>query len=257
LVLATLTLSPAFGAQATSNVAVWTPPGPTACSVSGWTTNVKPAIAVRAAPSANAQVLGRLPTTRGDDPDPDIDYYSVTFDVTEARDGWLKIKNASDDMTGNDTPRPRPVYRGEGWIEAEDVQVGIQSARGYARPDAGSERLLDLKSDWLTEEPPCAVSSRAMANGCCWITRCAKAKIGSRWLPRTARGRARGFVAFALLPRRLAICAPSTSSPRHAWRSAVLAEAAAGPLRCALHGQLVRRCNLGLGQLFAQFIVGA
>jgi len=151
LVLATLTLSPAFGAQATSNVAVWTPPGPTACSVSGWTTNVKPAIAVRAAPSANAQVLGRLPTTRGDDPDPDIDYYSVTFDVTEARDGWLKIKNASDDMTGNDTPRPRPVYRGEGWIEAEDAQVGIQSARGYARPDAGSERLLDLKSDWLTE----------------------------------------------------------------------------------------------------------
>ncbi|WP_370539574.1 hypothetical protein [Achromobacter sp. UMC71] len=96
-------------------------------------------------------MLGTLPTTRGDAPDPTIDYYSVTFDVTEARDGWLKIKNASDDKTGNDQPRPRPVYQGAGWVEASDARIGIQSARGYARPDAGSERILDLGSDWLTE----------------------------------------------------------------------------------------------------------
>ena len=31
------------------------------------------------------------------------------------------------------------------------MQVGVQSARGYARPDAGSERLLDLKGDWLRD----------------------------------------------------------------------------------------------------------
>jgi len=190
-VLATLTLSPAFGAQATSNsnVAVWTPPGPTACSVSGWTTNVKPAIAVRAAPSANAQVLGRLPTTRGDDPDPDIDYYSVTFDVTEARDGWLKIKNASDDMTGNDTPRPRPVYRGEGWIEAEDAQVGIQSARGYARPDAGSERLLDLKSDWLTERA--ALRGIVACDGE-WLLLDYEMRQSENWEPLAPKDRTRG-----------------------------------------------------------------
>jgi len=189
LVLATLTLSPAFGAQATSNVAAWTPPGPTACSVSGWTTNVKPAIAVRAAPSANAQVLGRLPTTRGDDPDPDIDYYSVTFDVTEARDGWLKIKNASDDMTGNDTPRPRPVYRGEGWIEAEDAQVGIQSARGYARPDAGSERLLDLKSDWLTERA--ALRGIVACDGE-WLLLDYEMRQSENWEPLAPKDRTRG-----------------------------------------------------------------
>ena len=47
--------------------------------------------------------------------------------------------------------KPRPVYQGEGWIEAGDMQVGVQSARGYARPDAGSERLLDLKGDWLRD----------------------------------------------------------------------------------------------------------
>ncbi|WP_447919226.1 hypothetical protein [Achromobacter aegrifaciens] len=151
LVLATLALSPTLNAQAASNVAAWTPAGPTACSFSGWTTNEKPAIQVRAAPSAKADVMGSLPTTRGDGPDPNIDYYSVSFDVTEARDGWLKIRNASDDKTGDEQSKPRPVYRGEGWIEAADAQVGIQSARGYASPDAGSERLLDLRDDWLTE----------------------------------------------------------------------------------------------------------
>ncbi|NMK45969.1 hypothetical protein [Achromobacter sp. Bel] len=151
LVLSTLTLSPALSAQATSNAAAWTPAGPTACHFSAWTSSQKPVIRVYAAPSINADVLGGLPTTEGDDPDPDIDYYPVTFDVTEARDGWLRIKSASDAMTGNDESRPRPVYRGEGWIEAADAQVGIQSARGYARPDVGSERLLDLGSDWLTD----------------------------------------------------------------------------------------------------------
>lgn len=151
LALAALAVSPAINAQTTSKPAAWTPPGPTACSFSGWTTNDKPAIQVRAAASAQAAVLGNLPTTRGDGPDPGIDYYSVTFDVTEARDGWLKIRNASDDKTGDEQSKPRPVYRGEGWIEAADAQVGIQSARGYARPDAGSERLLDLGGDWLTE----------------------------------------------------------------------------------------------------------
>ncbi|WP_254241859.1 hypothetical protein [Achromobacter pestifer] len=151
LAFAALALSPAISAQTTSKLAAWTPPGPTACSFSSWTTDVKPAIQVRAAASAQAAVVGSLPTTRGDGPDPNIDYYSVTFDVTEARDGWLKIRNASDDKTGDEQSKPRPVYRGEGWIEAGDAQVGIQSARGYARPDAGSERLLDLGGDWLTE----------------------------------------------------------------------------------------------------------
>lgn len=151
LILCALTLSPTLGAQAASKVAAWTPVGPTACSFSGWTTNEKPAIQVRAAASAKADVVGSLPTTRGDGPDPNIDYYSVSFDVTDARDGWLKIRNANDDKTGDEQSKPRPVYRGEGWIEAADAQVGIQSARGYARPDAGSERLLDLRDDWLTE----------------------------------------------------------------------------------------------------------
>lgn len=151
LLLAALALSPALHAQPAEKGSAWTPPGPTACRFSGWTTNDKPAIPVRASATASGKQVGALPTTRGDSPDPEVDLYSVTFDVTEARDGWLKIKNASDAMSGSDRSPPRPVYQGEGWIAAGDAQVGIQSARGYARPDAGSERLLDLGDDWLTE----------------------------------------------------------------------------------------------------------
>ncbi|MFJ3460047.1 hypothetical protein [Achromobacter spanius] len=151
LLFAALALSPALHAQTATQAVATTPDGPTACRFSGWTTNDKPAIPVRASASANSKQVGTLPTTRGDSPDPEVDLYSVTFDITEARDGWLKIKNASDAMSGSDRSPPRPVYQGEGWIAAGDAQVGIQSARGYARPDAGSERLLDLGHDWLTE----------------------------------------------------------------------------------------------------------
>lgn len=151
LLFAALALSPGLHAQTASHAVAWTPAGPTTCRFSGWTTNDKPAIPVHASASASGKQVGTLPTTRGDSPDPEVDLYSVTFDVTEARDGWLKIKNASDAMSGSDRSPPRPVYQGEGWIAAGDAQVGIQSARGYSRPDAGSERLLDLGHDWLTE----------------------------------------------------------------------------------------------------------
>ena len=109
LALVALTLSPALNAQANAGTAAWTPPGPTVCRFSGWTVNDKPAIVVRAEASATAKVVGSLPTTRGESLDPALDYYSVTFDLVEARDGWLKIKGASDEMS----EKPRPVYQGE------------------------------------------------------------------------------------------------------------------------------------------------
>lgn len=74
--------------------------------------------------------------------------------MTEARPGWLRIRNARDregsDRDGNELP-PRPIYRGEGWIRSHLAQIGVQSSLGYARPDARSPRVLDLKGQWLTE----------------------------------------------------------------------------------------------------------
>lgn len=189
LALATLALPAALHAQAPSGEAAWTPAGPTTCNFSGWTSNEKPEIAVRAAASAKAEVVGRLPTTRGENPNPDIDYYSVTFDVIEARDGWLKIKNASDDMTGGAESQPRPVFRGTGWIMAGDAQVGIQSARGYARPDTGSNRLLDLKDDWLTER---ASLRGIVACEGAWLLLDYEMRNSETWEPLASKDRTRG-----------------------------------------------------------------
>lgn len=127
------------------------PKGPTACAFSAWANYDKPSITVRAAPSASAKALGQIPA-RPAAGEPEYSY-SVTFDVKEAKDGWLRIANASDAYNEDEYPEraPRKLYKGEGWIRADDARVGIQSARGYARPDAASQRLVDLGSDWLTE----------------------------------------------------------------------------------------------------------
>ncbi|MFY2836203.1 hypothetical protein [Achromobacter xylosoxidans] len=127
------------------------PAGATTCAFSAWANYDKPSITVRDAPSAGAKVLGQIPA-RPAAGEPEYSY-SVTFDVREAKDGWLRIANASDAYNEEEYPEraPRKVYKGEGWIRADDARVGIQSARGYARPDAASQRLVDLGSDWLTE----------------------------------------------------------------------------------------------------------
>lgn len=127
------------------------PAGATSCAFGAWANYEKPSITVRDAPSANAKALGQIPTKPAAG-EPEYSY-SVTFDVKQAQDGWLRIANASDAYNEEEYPEraPRKLYKGEGWIRADDARVGIQSARGYAKPDAASQRLVDLGSDWLTE----------------------------------------------------------------------------------------------------------
>lgn len=126
------------------------PAGATSCAFSAWTNNDKAAIEVREAPSTDAKLLGQIPTGSKVG---EAEYaYSIGFDVLEAKDGWLKIANASDVYNEeSDDYVPREVYKGEGWIKSDEARVGIQSARGFLMPDPQSERLLDIGSDWLTE----------------------------------------------------------------------------------------------------------
>lgn len=127
----------------------WTPSGATACQFDGWTNSLKSAIPVRNSPSSDAAQVGMLPVTADEE---ESEYtYSVKFQVTQAHNGWLRIEQANDDYNLGEGAPPREVYRGSGWIRSDDARVGIQSARGYARPDSKSERLLDLGGDWLTE----------------------------------------------------------------------------------------------------------
>ena len=120
----------------------------TRCELGGWTAPMidKP-IPVRAAPRADARVLGTLPTAAPPATSPD-DIYPVDFSIIGARDGWLKISDASDAMN---EAHARPVFGGVGWIEGGTARLGIQSGRGYARPDIHSEKLLDLEGGWLAD----------------------------------------------------------------------------------------------------------
>jgi hypothetical protein len=144
IVLASASMSFAAGNQAE------VPAGATSCAFSAWTNGEKPLIEVRETPSADAKLLGHIPTGSKAG---EAEYaYSIDFDVLEALDGWLKIANASDAYNEeSDDYVPREVYKGEGWIKSDEAKVGIQSARGFLKPDPQSERLLDIGSDWLTE----------------------------------------------------------------------------------------------------------
>jgi hypothetical protein len=117
----------------------------TRCDLGGWTAPMgNDPIPVHAAPKADARVIATLPTATP----PGIDYV-VDFSIIGSRDGWLKIRDASD---AKNQEHARPVYGGVGWIRGSAARFGIQSGRGYARPDVRSERLLDLKDAWLTEK---------------------------------------------------------------------------------------------------------
>ena len=127
------------------------PAGSTSCDFDAWTSfRASEPVDIRAQPNANAKILGSLPVSTN----PTDEVGSIEFVVVEARPGWLRIDRVSDpggeDAKG--TPLPlRDVYQGTGWIPANAAQIGIQSALGYARPDAGSPIILDLDDDWLTD----------------------------------------------------------------------------------------------------------
>ncbi|WYX59084.1 hypothetical protein WJ967_17135 [Achromobacter xylosoxidans] len=145
LTLALLAAPPVIAAPVQSEA----PAGATTCAFSAWANYDKPSITVRDAPSASAKALGQIPA-RPAAGEPEYSY-SVTFDVKEAKDGWLRIANASDAYNEDEYPEraPRKVYKGEGWIRADDARVGIQSARGYAAgrrqpaPGGPGQRLAD------------------------------------------------------------------------------------------------------------------
>ncbi|CEJ16120.1 hypothetical protein BN1110_06471 [bacterium YEK0313] len=145
---ATPALPQAPGPAATP--AAWEPGRPTTCRFGAWTRNeTAEPVAVHAEPSATSAVVGRLPTT-GADGSTAYDY-SVAFEITAATGDWLQISGATDANNANDDRAARPVYSGSGWIRADAARFGIQSARGYQRPDTASPRLVDLGTDWATE----------------------------------------------------------------------------------------------------------
>ncbi|WP_266019555.1 SH3 domain-containing protein [Brucella intermedia] len=150
--LLTVFAKPVYAAPEATSSTVKIPAERMQCAFSAWTSfRANAPIKVRAEPSMTAEVVGHLPVSRTND---DADTASTEFNVVEAQSGWLKIENASDPVEPDEDGRTLPsqvLYQGIGWVSGEFVQVGIQSALGYERPDAGSALLVDFGDDWLTD----------------------------------------------------------------------------------------------------------
>lgn len=138
------------GAAFAAEPAAWVPPAETRCDLEGWTTDTDPAgLNVRAAPSARAAVVGTLPAYDAGEGH----LRTSRFSIRGSAGGWLRIERGAEYRV-QDVPDEwpdRPAYAGSGWISGRHAGFAVQSARGYAKPDAASTEIVDLKSDWLTD----------------------------------------------------------------------------------------------------------
>ena len=151
LMLSVVAANPGFAAPLAGPALVKIPHGTTRCNFGAWVSfRAEAPIPVRAGPTTTAKFLGELPIA----PETAGDLSAVEFDIVEARPGWLKIDQATDPVElnedGEEIPA-RPLPSGPGWIPDDAAQIGIQSALGYASPDAASPLLLDIGDDWVTD----------------------------------------------------------------------------------------------------------
>jgi hypothetical protein len=119
---------------------IQTPSDTVPCTLKGWSRDKDPnGLNVRAAPSASAPVVARLPWR------PKAENGSlVEFEILGFKDGWALIRGASYGNYG-DPPPATPLYSGQGWVHGSLVGgqvVGGQNAIGlYAEPKDAAKRL--------------------------------------------------------------------------------------------------------------------
>lgn len=118
-------------------------PGPQ-CAAAGHSIDQDPAgLNVRAGPSLQARVLGRLYSVL----DPEALHHGSNersgpiFAIREVRGGWVRIVDAAAESEGGDG-EIRRNYTGPGWVSVNMVeptivsmQTGDPGTRGYAGPD--------------------------------------------------------------------------------------------------------------------------
>lgn len=151
LMLCLIPANPSIAAPHAGAGPVKVPHGTTRCNVGAWVSfRAEAPIPVRAGPTSAARLLGELPIA----PETEGDVSAIEFDIIEARPGWLKIDHATNPVELNEEGEAvpaRPLPAGEGWIPDDAAPIGIQSALGYADPDAASPLLLDIGDDWVTD----------------------------------------------------------------------------------------------------------
>ena len=116
--------------------------GATHCTLRGYSTDPDPkGTNVRAGPSADAPVIGRLPPRGPMVPnDNTSEIVGPEFDIVGSKDGWLLIRNAGGTSEDDDAVH----FPGPGWISGGLVGFTIGSPELRAAPAAGAEVIMRL-----------------------------------------------------------------------------------------------------------------
>lgn len=124
------------------------------CRIKGWAlNNTRHSLPVRAAPSAQAKVVGRLAPVHvtPESGQGSEEGWRVEFDITGYSHGWFRITHATPPGTPYGDPPPRgypKTYSGTGWIRASDA------GGAYANSQMPVRRLLSYPHVDAPGEPP-------------------------------------------------------------------------------------------------------
>jgi hypothetical protein len=127
--------------------------GVTACALSGWSSDADPAgLNIRAAPRADAEIIGRVPPPQalaGDS-------YAAEFSIAGSRNGWFLINQVKYADYGGGKG-DRAVFTGPGWVFADKVRFVINRAVVRALPADKAEVLANLRTPDGASGPDSAV----------------------------------------------------------------------------------------------------
>ncbi len=143
------------------------PAGTEPCSFGAWSKDNDPTgLNVRAAPNAQAKVLGIVPPPRKLPKEHafDLDPVKSEFRVVGHRDGWFMIEHITPPGVAYEAPYPRNLpqpFKGRGWVSGRMIggamaNGGLPEGRLYVSPhaDAASLETFDSQSNRISLDTP-------------------------------------------------------------------------------------------------------
>jgi hypothetical protein len=104
--------------------------GVTACALSGWSNDPDPSgLNIRAAPSTDAEIIGRVPPAEAQAGD----RYAAEFRITGSRNGWFLVSRVKFADYGSGKG-DRILFGGPGWVFADKVGFSSIARRCVALP---------------------------------------------------------------------------------------------------------------------------